>query len=324
MSRILVTGGAGFIGSHLVDRLASERSNYIVVLDNLRRGRLENLSKSLHRIRFIQADIRERAAVEEAMRNVDIVYHLAAQSNVMGSAQDIDYSFSTNVNGTFEVLRAAAAGGVKRLLFASSREVYGEPACLPVKETAPLTPKNAYGASKAAGEAYCGIFNSPAFQVRTVRLTNVYGPRDFGRVIPIFAHQALKGEPLTLFGGKQIIDFVWIDHAVESLIRAIKVDALPGPINVGTGIRTDLQTLARRIILVAKSNSQLCIAPAREVEVAQFVADTLLQKKHLGLDSPEDPLMHLPFVVQSVHNDPPASLPAPQFPAPVAACDMLT
>jgi UDP-glucose 4-epimerase len=319
MSRILVTGGAGFIGSHLVDRLASERSNHIVVLDNLRRGRLENLTNSLHRIRFIQADIRDRAAVEEAMRNVDVVYHLAAQSNVMGSAQDIDYSFSTNVNGTFEVLRAAAANGVKRLLFASSREVYGEPACLPVKETAPLTPKNAYGASKAAGEAYCGIFNSPTFQVRTVRLTNVYGPRDFGRVIPIFAHQALKGEPLTLFGGKQIIDFVWIDHAVESLIRAIKVDALPGPINVGTGIQTDLQTLARRIILVAKSNSELCIAPAREVEVAQFVADTLLQKKHLGMDSPDDPLTHLPFLVESINNDPPASIPTSQISASVAA-----
>jgi UDP-glucose 4-epimerase len=300
VKKILVTGGAGFIGSHLVDRLAANPSNQVVVLDNLHRGRVANLTASQERIEFIHGDIRHRATVEKAVRDADTVYHLAAQSNVLGAVSDLDYSFTTNVHGTFEILRAASSYGAKRFVFTSSREVYGDPSCLPVRETAPIKPKNAYGASKAAGEAYCGVFNSHSFQVRIVRLANVYGTRDFNRVIPIFVDQALRGEPLTLFGGKQIIDFVWIGHVAESLIRAAEVDLLPGPVNIGTGIPTELHTLARRIIMVTGSSSVLQIAPARDVEVAQFVADTHLQKEYLGLDGPDDPLTHLPAVVDSL------------------------
>ena len=167
--RLLVTGGAGFIGSHLVDRLVAAGYGRITVLDNLRRGCIGNLAESRKRIRFLEGDIRDLDWVRRAMRGVGIVYHLAAQSNVLGARQDEDYSFTTNVAGTLNVLRAARDSGVKRLLFTSSREVYGDPESIPVPESAPLAPKNGYGASKMAGEAYCRAFQGQGMDICIVR-----------------------------------------------------------------------------------------------------------------------------------------------------------
>jgi UDP-glucose 4-epimerase len=303
VKRILITGGAGFIGSHLADRLALDPSYHLIVLDNLRRGRLANLEPTTDRVDFIQGDICDRSVVERAVRGVDLVYHLAAQSNVLGAVTDIEYSFRVNVVGTFEVLRAASAAGVKRLVFSSSREVYGEPQTLPVPESAPISPKNAYGASKAAGEMYCRAFSSPAFTPIILRLANVYGTRDFDRVIPIFVNQALRGSPLTLYGGKQILDFVWIDTVVESLVRAGWVDVPRGPMNIGSGKPTDLITLAKRVLLTANSRSDLRIAPAREVEVSRFVADTSFMRHAFGIETTEDPLDQLATVIESGKRD---------------------
>jgi nucleoside-diphosphate-sugar epimerase len=303
VKRILITGGAGFIGSHLVDRLALDPSNGLVVLDNLRRGRLANLEPMSDRVEFIQGDICDRSVVERAVQGIDLVYHLAAQSNVLGAVTDIDYSFRANVVGTFEVLRAAAEAGAERLVFSSSREVYGDPQTLPVPESAPLCPKNAYGASKAAGEMYCRAFSSRAFTPVILRLANVYGTRDFDRVIPIFVNQALRGLPLTLYGGKQILDFVWIDTVIESLVRAGWGDVPSGPMNIGSGKPTDLVTLAKRVLLKANSRSDLRIAPAREVEVSQFVADTSLMRRTFAMETTEDPLHQLAKVIECAERD---------------------
>jgi UDP-glucose 4-epimerase len=300
---ILITGGAGFIGSHLVDRLALDPSNHLIVLDNLRRGRLTNLGPITDRVKFIQGDIRDRSVAERAVHGVDVVYHLAAQSNVVGAVTDLDYSFQTNVMGTFEVLRAAAAAGVKRVVFSSSREVYGEPQTLPVPESAPICPKNAYGASKAAGEMYCRAFSSRAFMPVILRLANVYGTRDFDRVIPIFVNQALRGLPLTLYGGKQILDFVWIDTVVESLMQAGWGDVPSGPMNIGSGKATNLITLAKRVLATANSRSDLRIAPAREIEVSRFVADTSLMRHSFALETTEDPLDQLATVIECAERD---------------------
>jgi UDP-glucose 4-epimerase len=300
MRNILVTGGAGFIGSHLVDRLARDPSNRVIVLDNLRRGSVANLEQSIDRVRFVEGDIRDRAVVEQLTAGVEVVYHLAAQSNVLGAVADLDYSFSTNVAGTFEVLRAAAQSGVRRLIFTSSREVYGDPAEIPVPETAPVHPKNAYGASKAAGEMYCRVLSSPAFATVILRLANVYGPRDFDRVIPIFVNQALGGLPLTLYGGKQILDFVWVDMVVDCLVKAGHSDFPAGPLNIGSGSPTKLLSLAERVVSQTGSGSQLHIVPSREVEVSQFVADIALLRDVLSVKPIRDPLQYLPEVIRFI------------------------
>jgi UDP-glucose 4-epimerase len=303
VKKILVTGGAGFIGSHLVDCLAGDPENHVIVLDNLRRGTVTNLEQSLVRIRFVEGDVRDRELVEQSMQEVEVVYHLAAQSNVLGAVADLDYSFSTNVLGTFEILRAAARSGVRQLIFTSSREVYGDPEYIPVPETAPVCPKNAYGASKAAGEMYCRVLASPTFKTVILRLANVYGPRDFDRVIPIFAGQALSGLPLTLYGGRQILDFVWVDTVVECLIEASRSSFPAGPVNVGSGKPTELLHLAEKVISHTKSASRLQLAPSREIEVSRFVADTTLLGRVFPARILDDPLHYLPELIASIREN---------------------
>jgi UDP-glucose 4-epimerase len=298
MRRVLVTGGAGFIGSHLVDRLARDAANELIVLDNLRRGSLANLNGSRGLVRFVNGDVRDRSCLADIMSKVDVVYHLAAQSNVMGAVSDIDYCFSTNVIGTFEVFRAAAESGVRRVIFTSSREVYGDPQELPVPETAPLRPKNAYGASKAAGEMYSRIFRDKGLEVIVLRLANVYGARDFDRVIPIFLGQAVRNLPLNLYGGTQLLDFVWIDTVVDILVQAALVAAPPGPTNVGTGKPTALLSLAECILSLTGSESPLCILPSRDVEVSRFAADTANMTTRFDVIPPTEPLGHLVDIVR--------------------------
>src|SRR5215471_2362503 len=210
IDKVVVTGGAGFIGSHLVDRLLADTQSEVVILDNLHRGRLTNLAQHADspRLSIIQGDIRDFDIVAQTLRGADVVYHLAAQSTVMGAVDDLDYSFGTNVIGTFNVLKAASRESVQRVVFASSREVYGEPIELPVDEGQPLLAINFYGASKVMGEAYCRAFRrANGLDTVILRLSNAYGPRDYGRVIPLWIEQALRGEDLELYGGKQVLDF---------------------------------------------------------------------------------------------------------------------
>ena len=300
MRHILVTGGAGFIGSHLVDFLVREDAGRIVVIDNLKRGRRANLADVLHRIEFIDGDIRDRELMDRAARGVDVIYHLAAQSNVLGAVHDLDYSFTTNVVGTIEVLRAAQKSGARRVVFTSSREVYGDPQSLPVPETAPIAPKNAYGASKAAAEMYCRVLSTAQLTVAVVRLANVYGLRDFDRVIPIFLDQALRNLPLTLYGGKQILDFVWIDTVIQSLIGAAELPVWPGPVNIGSGVPTTVEDLAAQVVANAGSLSEVQVRPSRDVEVSRFVASTECMRQTLGLVPPSNPLFQLPALIESM------------------------
>jgi UDP-glucose 4-epimerase len=292
--RVLVTGGAGFLGSHLVDSLVAA-GDEVIVLDNLYRGSPANIDAHLRTgaVRFIEADIRDYAATIEAAAGAEVVYHLAAQSNVIGAITDTDYSFTTNVAGTYNVLKAAAAMGVRRLVFSSSREVYGEPDSIPVPESAPLTAKNPYGASKVAGEAYCRVWESTTgLECQILRFANVYGPRDRDRVIPIWIEQATRGEPLELYGGEQVIDFVSVGKAVEALIAAAAIDPT-GPINVGNGTGVTLPHLAQRLLEETGSLSKLEILPARGVEVVRFVADIERMRRVLGVTPDIDPLAHV-------------------------------
>ena len=299
MHTAIVTGGAGFIGTHLVERLAAECAD-VTALDNFKRGSVEKLSQSRHsgRVRLVEADVRNYADLPAAMAGCEVVFHLAAQSNVMGAVDDPEYSITTNVLGTFNVLRAAAAVGVRRVVFASSREVYGDPRQLPVAEDHPLLAKNAYGASKVAGEAYCRSFVTDYhLDVAVVRLTNVYGGGDSGRVIPLWISAARANRELHVYGGEQIIDFLWVGTAVEALVHAAR-HGLVEPVNIGSGRGTRIMDLAARILALTRSSSRIIRTPARELEVARFIAD-ISRMRSLGLEPDVDPLKHLEEILES-------------------------
>jgi len=297
---IVVTGGAGFIGSHLVDRLLLDTQAKIVVYDNLARGRLANLAshQAEPRLRFVEGDIRDRRALDAALRGASIVYHLAAQSTVLGATHDGDYTFTSNVVGTFNVLRAAVKYQVDRVLFASSRQVYGEPIALPVDEDGHLLAVNAYGASKAAGETYCRAFRREhGLRSVVLRLANAYGPRDFGRVIPVWLERAAAGQDLHVYGGKQVIDFIWIGQVVEALVRAAAVDGPLPPLNIASGTGTRIIDLARRIARLTGGPRQVRLLPARPAEVVRFVANVERMQQMLGIQPPLDPLAYLPSLI---------------------------
>lgn len=274
---IFITGGAGFIGSHLVDKLAHS-GNEITVFDNLFRGKEAHLKTHLknNTIRFIKGDIRDYAHLKQSMEKADVVFHLAAQSNVLGAISDTDYSFETNVVGTYNVLKAAKECNVKRVIFSSSRESYGEATKLPVVEDTALNAKNAYGVSKVAGEKYCEVFSKMyGMEIVILRFANVYGARDFNRVIPIFIDNVKKGENISIFGGKQVIDFVSVEMIVDVLIESIENKrALEAPTNVGSGKGTTLFELAQEVKNLSDSNSKIDVLPARSEEVVKFIAST--------------------------------------------------
>ncbi len=292
--KTLVTGGAGFIGSHLVDELVA-RGDDVVVLDNLRRGRASLVALGA---RLAEGDIRDGDAVARCVAGAEVVFHLAAQSNVMGAMSDLEYSFTTNVSGTFNVLTSAARAGVRRVVFSSSREVYGEPAALPVTESAPTEPKNPYGASKVAGEAYCRAMGAlGGLEVQVLRFANVYGQRDTGRVIPLWVRQALAGEPLELFGGQQVLDFVRVETAVAALLRAAEIEQT-GPVNVASGAGTPLPVLAARVRELTGGRAEVRTLPPRGAEVVCFIADPARMRDILGLQPDHDPLSGLEALVE--------------------------
>jgi UDP-glucose 4-epimerase len=292
-TKVLVTGGAGFIGTHLVTRLVASGVD-VVVLDNMKRGKPARLASFVAegRVTIVEDDIRSFEPTAAAAAGCAVVYHLAAQSNVMGASDDPTYSVTTNVDGTVNVLRAAVHAKVPRVVFTSSREIYGEPPTLPISEDSPMAPKNLYGASKVAGEAYCRAFAAnDGLKIEIVRLSNVYGPGDNGRVIPLWLGAAQTGEDLRVYGGGQILDFLWVGTAVDALMRAAE-KGLPGPTNIGSGVGTSILDLATKCLEVTRSKSKVVRVAAREIEVAKFVADTT-RMRAFGLMPEADPLQHL-------------------------------
>jgi UDP-glucose 4-epimerase len=320
---VVVTGGAGFIGRHLVQRLVANRAAFgaagapVVALDNLHRSTPTALADAIEAgdVRLYEGDVRDAGTLEQAMRGAEYVFHLAAQSNVMGAEDDPDYAFTTNVVGTQRVVQAALAAGARRLVFTSSREVYGQPQSLPVHESAPLAPKNAYGASKVAGEMSCRVAAARGgLEVVALRLANVYGPGDSGRVIPLWLERAARGEDLHIFGGKQVIDFLWVDDAVSALVRAALLpradvavaglvsadDSDPGffvTLNVGTGQGTPITLLAERVREAVGNPIGIQLQPARAAEVERFVADVSRMRTTLRVN-PTAPLAHLPLLAR--------------------------
>jgi UDP-glucose 4-epimerase len=293
--RIVVTGGAGFIGSHLVERLIADTRAEVVIFDDLSRGRLANVAQhgAELRLRPVRADIRDADSVVEALRGADVVYHLAARPAGVREV-DVDHAFTANVAGTFNVLRAAARHAVGRLVFASSCEVYGEPVGLPVDEAHPLLTISPHGASKVAGEAFCRAFRLVyGLQVAVLRFADVYGPRDPDHPISVWVRRASAGQDLHVYGDKHLADFVWVGQAVDALIRAAELDGPLPPINVGSGTGTSLGDAARRVARVASSRAQIKLMPPRALQVTRFVANVERMRHLLRVEPPLDPLVHV-------------------------------
>jgi UDP-glucose 4-epimerase len=302
LATVLITGGAGFIGSYLAGEIIRTGAAKVRIIDNLHRGNIEKL-RALGDIEVKVADIRDDNALRTMVKDCDVVFHLAAQANVIGAAQDSDYSIRTNVLGTYGVLAAARAAGVRRLVFTSSREVYGDPLNVPVREDAPLLPKNLYGASKCAGEAYCLAMRVYGLETVILRLANVYGPGDRDRVIPIFVENALTGAPLVLYGGKQMVDFVWIGDVVNALIGAGFGDFIRTPVNIGSGVGITVHELALRIISATGSSSAIHVVPPRDLEVGRFVAEISASRHLLAMPERIGPLFRLTDTLEWMRQD---------------------
>jgi UDP-glucose 4-epimerase len=248
--RIVVTGGAGFIGSHLVERLLTLGAE-VTIIDNFLFGsKIEHL-RGRRALTIIEGDIKDTGAVSQALNAKDIIFHLAACVGVE-ETQKIPFEvLEIEIQGTLNVLNSAVKSGIKKVVFGSSSEVYGDwPE--PMKEEGPLSPKSTYAVSKLVGEEYCKAFYQRyGLEYTCLRYFNVYGPRQDERfVIPRFVNQALSNEPLVIYGnGKQTRDFTYIDDVINmTLLAAVEPEASCQAINIGTGRTTSINELTRLIV----------------------------------------------------------------------------
>lgn len=278
--KILITGGAGFIGSHLAKALIN-KGNEIIIVDNLIRGKLKNLEDIEDEIKFLNDSINNFEILKEIISKVDIVFHLAAVSRVMPSIENPELCFKTNVQGT-EIISRLCSIYTKKLIFASSREVYGTAEYISVDEKHPLHAENPYGASKISCEKMIEAYSKCyGLKYAILRLANVYGVRDFERVIPIFIEKASKNNDLIVYGGVQILDFVYINDVVEAFIKTLEGNGNI-VVNIGSGNGTNVIDLAEIIKKITGSESKVIIKKKRKGEVEKFIANIEKAEKILN------------------------------------------
>ena len=294
--RALVTGGAGFIGSNLVDALLA-RGDEVTVVDDLSTGRRENLEQGLAAgAQLVEADIRDRERLEGIAREhaPEVVFHLAAQIDVRKSIADPAWDASINVGGTANVLDAARASNARRLVFSSTGgAIYGEGEGqeLPLAEDAPLAPEAPYGQSKFAGEGYLALYER-LYGLSSVplRLGNVFGPRQdpLGEagVIAIFCGRLREGGRPTVFGdGRQTRDYIYVGDVVAAMLAAAD-STVTGAFNVGTGIETDVLELVRQLAeLGGAEGFEPEFAPPRTGEVQRISIDPARARRELGWEA---------------------------------------
>jgi nucleoside-diphosphate-sugar epimerase len=288
----LVTGGAGFIGSHVAERLLRDGAR-VRILDNFSTGRRENLDFARDagdRLEIIDGDLRDLATVERAVRGVDVIYHQAAMRSVPRSVDDPLGANENNVTGTLHVLDAARRVGVRRVVYASSSSVYGDNPELPKREDQPPAPISPYAVSKAANEAYARVWTR-LYGVATVglRYFNVFGPRqdpnsEYAAVIPRFILWGLRGQTLEVHGdGTQSRDFTFIDNVVEANILAGEApDASGEAFNVGCGDRISLLEVIATLESIVGKRLERRHSPNRGGDVAHTLADVSKAKRLMG------------------------------------------
>jgi len=289
---VLVTGGAGFIGSHLVTELL--KNNFkLRVLDNLSTGSLENIKSHISNpnFHFINGDLRDRKTLNEALKDVKVVYHLAAISSVPFSIENPEETFQINVDGTRNLLELSAHNDVERFIFASSSAVYGDPIYLPIDEKHPENPKSPYALSKLEAEQKCmELEEKYGLKVVILRLFNVYGPshkyNDYSGVITQFINRLRNNRPLLIYGdGTQTRDFVYVNDAAQAFIAALNgrfvYEGVP-IFNIGTGNPTSINELARILMDLIGKETKVEYLSAREGDVKHSYADIKKAERILG------------------------------------------
>ena len=289
MANYLVTGGAGFIGSHTVDALLAQ-GHRVRVIDDLSTGSAANLAAVRSRIELVEADIRNRQAAAQAMRGIEFVIHAAAWRSVPKSMADPYGYTDVNVLGTVSLLEEAAKAKVKRFVCVSSSSVYGETTTMPLREDQPANPISPYAASKLADELFCGLF-SRSFGLETVavRYFNVFGPRqslenEYAVVIPKFIVCLLRKESPPVYGdGKQSRDFTYVDNVVEGTIQASQTSGVSGEVfNIALGEEHSVLDLLAQINAILGLSVPPAFKPPRPGDVLRTLADPSKAKRRLG------------------------------------------
>lgn len=287
--RVLVTGGAGFIGSHLAERLVKD-GHLVRVLDDLSAGRLTQLEHVRADIDFIEGDIRDGGVLREAVEGVEVVFHQAARTSVPRSVKDPLGTNDVNVAGTLNLLVAARDAGVRRFVFASSSSVYGASQVLPQREDQKLAPMSPYAVSKLTGELYCQVFHRLyGLETFSLRYFNVFGPRQgwesqYAAVIPKFIRALMRGESPVIFGdGTQSRDFTYVDNVVEANVLAMKAARGAGEaFNIACGAQATVTALAGAAAWLMGSHSEPVYSPARSGDILHSLADISKAREYLG------------------------------------------
>jgi len=289
MALCLVTGGAGFIGSHTVDALL-DRGDHVRVLDNFSSGHRDNLVDVQDRIDIIEGDIRDKATVQKAVKDVELIFHLAGMASVPKSMKDPLAAEAINARGTLDLLVAAQKAGARRLIFSSTCAVYGDDPTLPKIEIQRPIPKSPYAVAKLAAEGYCQVFNeSFGLETAILRYFNVYGPRQdpsspYSGVISIFVDKMSRGQSPTIFGtGEQTRDFVYVSDVVQANLLAGNVPGAVGRIfNIGRGQQISINQLFQHLNDLLQTNIKAINAPARNGDIQHSCTDPSQASQVLG------------------------------------------
>ena len=290
MSSYLVTGGAGFIGSHLTEELI-RRGEQVRVVDSLITGHRENLAH-LKGVEFVEGDLFDIAVAKRAVQGIDFVLHQAAIPSVPRSVEDPITSNRANIDSTLNILVAARDAGVKRVVYAGSSSAYGNTPTLPKHEGMPTNPLSPYALQKLVGEQYMQMFTALyGLETVTIRYFNVFGPRQdpsspYSGVISIFARALLENKAPTIYGdGEQTRDFTYIANVVDGVLRAVTApDAAGQVVNVATGSSISLNRLFTSMREMLGSNLQVSYAPVRNGDVKDSLADITRARRLLGYE----------------------------------------
>lgn len=272
--KILVTGGAGFIGSHIVESLV-EAGMKVIVYDNFTTGKLEYLKDVKDRIDIIKGDILDYKGLRKACKGIDLISHHAAQLEIFRCIEDPIVDLKINTFGTLNVLNAAREAKIEKLINASSVSVYGQAVKLPQDEEQPTNPNWAYGVSKLSAEKYCQIYNEQyGIPIISLRYGQVYGIREwFGRVLTVFIKRMMDNQSLVIFGkGNQVRDLVYVSDVVECHNICLKNDRIRnGIFNVGSGKGVTINQLAKIVLKVFNSSSKIIYENPKEGELSRYV-----------------------------------------------------